>query len=130
MEHRACLTAVALSIGLLAGCATFPFEPGLANVPALPGSMTIDVHDAIGNAHDSCPRARVTAADPLWHRYPPCAGSEPPSAPRALALAPAAPAGPADDVSRLHLRNLPPCYRAHSAVRPRLALAFCRLNAN
>jgi hypothetical protein len=130
MEHWAHLTALVLSIGLLTACASFPLEPGLANVPALPESMTLDVHDAIGNAHDSCPRARVTAADPLWDRYPPCAGSELRSVPPALALTVAAPASLANDVSRLHLRNLPPCYRAHSPVRARLAVAFCRWNSD
>jgi hypothetical protein len=83
----------------LVGCAgAGAVEPGLANAPAIPGSETIDVHDAIANAHDSCPRARVAALDPLRYRYPPCSGGELQLAP-SDPLDPPAPTNPKEDFS-------------------------------
>jgi hypothetical protein len=117
-----------LATGLLAGCAEARVvEPGLANAPALPGSLSIDVHDAIANAHDSCPRARVVARDPLPHRYPACAGGERQS--QVVLLGPSAPSSepaPTDVLWNIHLDGLPPCEGGKPGHAGDLGLAVCR----
>jgi hypothetical protein len=119
-----------LSVGLLAGCAEARVvEPGLANAPALPGSLSLDVHDVIANAHDSCPRARVAARDPLPYRYPACAGSEARSQVVLLGASVPAPApepAPSDVLWYIHLDGLPPCEDGKLSASGDAALEVCR----
>jgi hypothetical protein len=126
MERRIGMAVFVVAIAAQAGCAMAVVEPGLANAPALPLAVTIDVHDAIANGHDSCPRARVAAGDPLHYRYPPCPGREiaPPN--MALLTAPVILAEPTDELWNLHLRGLPPCEGGRAARSNEFALALCR----
>jgi hypothetical protein len=129
MERGASLASSLLlaAVAAVAGCGTARVvEPGLANAPAVPLNVTLDVHDVIANGHDSCPRARVAAGDPLRYRYPACPGGE--TAPQNVAplAAPVVTQEPEDDLWNLHLRGLPPCEGSRAERARELALAVCR----
>ena len=128
MVCRGISAVFVLSIGLLTGCAEARVvEPGLANAPALPGSLSLDVHDAIANAHDSCPRGRIVGRDPLPYRYPACAGGESRSQVVLLGASVAAPEpAPADVLWNIHLDGLPPCDGEKIGQADERALAVCR----
>jgi hypothetical protein len=127
MKRGACLAIGLVVLAASAGCASAPgVAPGLANVPSVPLAETIDVHDVIANGHDSCPRARIAAGDPLRFRYPACAGGETAPAHVRLLIAPVVTDEPGDDLWNLHLRGLPPCEAMRAARSQELALAVCR----
>jgi hypothetical protein len=125
-----CLRCLAV-LGALAcaGCAERPaVAPGLANVASIPDlriTPDIGVHDAIANGHDSCPRARVEATDPLRFRYPACPGKEVTPSVLSLTALGAAESEPieGDDLWNVHLRGLPPCEGSRG---DELAIAVCR----
>jgi hypothetical protein len=149
MQRVALATVMVVAIGGAAGCAsasrleaalanapvlpvlpqngiTERIVPGLANAPVLPENEITDVHDVVANGHDSCPRARVVAPDPLWDRYPPCPGTErkpPDVTPLAAPVLPAEPVG--DELWNVHYRGLPPCEEARGSRTNELALAIC-----
>jgi hypothetical protein len=127
MQRAAKAAVMVLAIIAEGGCASVPrLEPGLANGPALPQNNPIDVHDVIANGHDSCPRARVEAGDPLWHRYPACPGRETAPVNLTLLIAPLVSAPPVgDDLWNVPFRGLPPCEEARAARANELALAVC-----
>jgi hypothetical protein len=109
-----------------AACASTPLlEPGLANAPALPQSQTIDVHDAIANGRDSCPRARIAAGDPLRFHYPPCPGRET-VPPVTLLAASVRRESPASGLWNLNLQGFPPCEGAAAARSGGTTPAVCR----
>jgi len=75
-----------------AGCHTFRFQAGLANVPSLNRPWTSEdfAHDVIANGDESCPRSGRPEDDRLSRRWPPCGGAltptrriAPPTPPRA-----------------------------------------------
>jgi hypothetical protein len=126
MRQSVTIAVFFLAVAAQAGCADVRVvQPGLANVVALPLSDTIDVHDAVANGHDSCPRSRA-AGDPLRARYPACTGGETASFNTTFLVAPAVRPGPADDLWNLHLRGLPPCEGDRAARSNERALAMCR----
>jgi hypothetical protein len=115
MGRAGVLTALAIASVWATGCATAAqaaaqrIKPGLANATALPGSVTIDVHDVIANGDDSCPsRASFPGPDPLWDRYPPCpeheSGRQNPSD---VSVPPKQPGG--SPFQTVHLNRLPSC---------------------
>jgi hypothetical protein len=121
------ISLVALAAATSAGCAAAPaLTPGLANAPAVPLAETIDVHDVIANGHDSCPRARVAAGDPLRFRFPACPGGETSPGTTTLLITPAVAEEPEDELWNLHLRGLPPCEGTRAIRENELALAVCR----
>jgi len=130
MERGASVAVLVLAIaGGLAcvGCAdTRAIEPGLANAPVLPLTAATDVHDVIANGHDSCPRARVAAGDPLRYRYPACPGGETSPVNVTLLVAPVVTEEPADRLWNLRLRGLPPCEGGRAGRARERALAVCR----
>ena len=129
MARAGKITFLASVLMALAGCASARVvEPGLANAPAVPLAESIDVHDVIANGHDSCPRGRVAAGDPLFARYPPCAGRERTPTSAAFTMAPATPAEHTSALWNLHLHGLPPCEGPRGESSVEVALALCSGN--
>jgi len=139
MQRVASTAVMVLAIIGAAGCASASrlepaiasrLVPGLANAPILPGTEAGEVHDVVANGHDSCPRARVVAPDPLWNRYPPCPGGERKPPDVTLVAPPVLPAEPAgeEEMWNIHFRGLPPCEEARAARTNELALAVCWMN--
>jgi hypothetical protein len=122
----ACRVGCVGVLAALLGCAgARAVEPGLANAPSLPPETASlpGIHDAVANGHDSCPRARVAAGDPLPYRFPACAGGETRAVvPDLLVAAPAPPAPPSLWNVRLH--GLPPCNGPNERSKE-LAMAVC-----
>jgi hypothetical protein len=123
-----CLGCIVFAALACAGCAEPPaVAPGLANVASLPDlriTPDIGVHDAIANGHDSCPRARVDATDPLRFRYPPCPGKEVTPSVGALGAAGAAESEPVKgELWNMHLHGLPPCEGSRGNE---MGMAVCR----
>jgi hypothetical protein len=132
MEKGITVAVALFAGGAIAGCSGARIvQPGLASVAALPGAASIEAHDVVSNGHDSCPRARIVADDPLPHRYPPCLGGESahPSVGFNVLTTPApAPTDPGDFLWNLHLRGLPPCKGGvnGSALSAEDSVAVCR----
>jgi hypothetical protein len=133
MERGLMSAVLAVAIAGLAGCAgagtevAAVVEPGLANAASLPLAVSIDSHDVIANGHDSCPRGRVVAGDPLRFRFPACPGGE--TVRPDVTLLIRAPAVTDDERNEgelwnVHLRGLPPC--EEKSGEEESALAVCR----
>lgn len=131
MERGACVAVLVFAVAGLSGCASeSAVEPGLANAPAVPLSQTIDVHDAIANGHDSCPRARIAAGDPLRYHYPPCPGREIAPSQITLLAATVRREPPGNGLWNLHLEGLPPCEGGEPGGAEGLTPAVCRAGAS
>jgi hypothetical protein len=62
---------------IVAGCADWRLQAGLANAPSLNRTWTDEDfrHDAIANGDESCPASGRAEDDPLVHRWPKCGAS-------------------------------------------------------
>jgi hypothetical protein len=128
MERGVSLVALVFALGSATGCAAAQrVRPGLANVPILPVTESVDVHDVVANADDSCPLL-PGSRDPLAYRYPACTTVEATRASYPVEIVPVSSADPSSVRWTVHRRGLPPCEGRPAPPPSDAALALCSVD--